>query len=312
MSQPMDRPYAGEADYAQLRDLLTAMPPLSGPAVYCTAGDLDWWRYSDDDPMAIQLVHLWFADAALLGFAWPKDDQVDLLAHPHYRDIEPAMLHWAESARRLNSKASEPLSLRAWAYDGDTRRTALLRGQGYVRTDTSFVYRSRTLDVPIPALHLPSGYTLRQLEGHAEIEQRVAVHRAAFTGSHMSVAKHCTLMDAPTYRADLDLVAVAPDGAFAAFGIVWLDIANRLGVFEPVGTHPAHRRQGLGQAILSEGMRRLQRLGARAVYVNSRGEDVAASRLYESVGFGLFDRNHAWKKSLYRTPAGSAPSDLLA
>jgi ribosomal protein S18 acetylase RimI-like enzyme len=119
-------------------------------------------------------------------------------------------------------------------------------------------------------------------------------------------------MDAPTYRADLDLVAVAPDGAFAAFGIVWLDIANRLGVFEPVGTHPAHRRQGLGQAILSEGMRRLQRLGARAVYVNSRGEDVAASRLYESVGFGLFDRNHAWKKSLYRTPAGSAPSDLLA
>lgn len=44
VSQPVDRPYAGEADYAQMRDLLTAIPPLSGPAVYCTVGDLDWWR----------------------------------------------------------------------------------------------------------------------------------------------------------------------------------------------------------------------------------------------------------------------------
>lgn len=262
--------------------------------------------------MAIQLAHLWFAGMEFLGFAWPKDDQVDLLAHPHHRGIEAAMLSWAEGARRLTSSTREPLSLRAWAYDGDTQRTALLRGQGYERTDTGFVYRSRALDLPIPTPHLPPGYALRQLGGHAETEQRVAVHRAAFSGSRMSVATHRSLIDAPTYRADLDLVAVAPDGTFAAFGIVWLDIANRLGVFEPVGTHPAHRCQGLGQAILSEGMRHLQQLGARAAYVNSRGEDVAANRLYESVGFGLVDCNHAWQKSLHPTPAGSAPSDLHA
>ena len=53
-----------------------------------------------------------------------------------------------------------------------------------------------------------------------------------------------------TYR----IVAVAPSGEFAAFCTVWFDDVTRTGAFEPVGTAPAHRRRGLGKAVMCEGV----------------------------------------------------------
>lgn len=100
------------------------------------------------------------------------------------------------------------------------------------------------------------------------------------------------------YRSELDLVVTAPDGSFAAYCIAWYDAANRIGVFEPVGCHPAHRRQGLTKVLLFEGMRRLAGLGARAAFVGTNGTNVAAAALYSSVGFQLLDRKCVWEKEV--------------
>ena len=54
---------------------------------------------------------------------------------------------------------------------------------------------------------------------------------------------------APSFRNELDLVAVAPDGTFAAYVGIPYDEANRLGIFEPVCTHPDHLRRGLARAL---------------------------------------------------------------
>jgi ribosomal protein S18 acetylase RimI-like enzyme len=124
------------------------------------------------------------------------------------------------------------------------------------------------------------------------------VHRDAFAPSRMTAAKHRAVMAAPTYRQDLDLVVEAPDGSLAAFSIVWFDEVNGIGVFEPVGTHSAHRRLGLGAAVMREGMRRLQALGAHTAYVNTGGHTRAANALYEATGFELVDVNWMWKKAL--------------
>ncbi len=43
-------PYSGEDDYARMRALLFTIRADSGSPMYCTVGDLDWWRYQLDDP----------------------------------------------------------------------------------------------------------------------------------------------------------------------------------------------------------------------------------------------------------------------
>jgi ribosomal protein S18 acetylase RimI-like enzyme len=89
------------------------------------------------------------------------------------------------------------------------------------------------------------------------------------------------------YRSDLDCVVEAPDGSFAAYVLCWYDDANRVGEFEPVGTHQNHRRRGLGSAVCRYALRRLQDQGARQaiVYASGRPDQRQAAALYESVGF---------------------------
>lgn len=89
----------------------------------------------------------------------------------------------------------------------------------------------------------------------------------------------------PSYVRDLDIVAVAPDGKFAAFAMCWVDQINRVGQFEPVGTAPEFRKQGLAQAVLTEGLRRMQAHGAERVIVIAEAAEEAACALYTSMGF---------------------------
>ena len=60
-------------------------------------------------------------------------------------------------------------------------------------------------------------------------------------------------MRSPVYCHNLDIVAIAPDGQIGAFCIVWMDPVNKVGLFEPVGTHPDYQRKGLGKAVMVEG-----------------------------------------------------------
>jgi len=94
------------------------------------------------------------------------------------------------------------------------------------------------------------------------------------------------------YRLDLDIIAVAEDGELAAFCTVWFDDVTRTAVFEPVDTHPNHQKRGLGKAVMTEGLRRAQRLGATLASVSSYGK--AAYALYESMGFTDFDLFKEW------------------
>jgi predicted N-acetyltransferase YhbS len=297
------RPFADEADYQQMRTLLVQTYALGDPATYCSIGELDWWRWGPrEQPNPIALAELWWNDDTLIGIAWPsatwgKDMQVDLLAHPHHQTIEETMLDWVE-AQQSAAPGSEPRSITAWAFTRDPR-TQALQERGYALTGLAFSYLGQRLDAAFPVQPLPPGYAIRHVEGEADFPARVEVHRDAFAPSRLTVDIYRTLVaEAPTYRPTLDLVVVAPDDSFAAYCLVWFDAASLIGVFEPVGCHSAHRQKGLTKAVMFEGLRRLQALGAEHAYVATLRGEIAANNLYASVGFTEIDATEGWKKEL--------------
>ena len=305
------RAYGGERDYQRIREPLVRCYGLN-QTMHCWGLErLDWWRYCihaagelNGERAWESEVRLWeIEDGELVGVVHPEggigavrnDRDVFLEIHPGYRHLEDEMLAWAEAvhlARRPPGR--RPWRLNATIYDYDVERAEVLARRGYRHVGLVAYKRRCDLHRPIPAGQLPPGYTIQPVADH-EMAAWATVVRAAFDNP-WNTAERCRVwLRAPTNRRDLNLVAVAPDGTFASFAIAWLDDVNRIGMFEPVGTHPEQRRLGLARAILCEGLRRLRALGAATVYVGcGTGDDV--TRLYQSAGFTEHDAEHQWQK----------------
>ena len=69
-----------------------------------------------------------------------------------------------------------------------------------------------------------------------------------------------------------------------------------------MGVHPDFRQLGLGRAILSETVRRLESHGATHVYVESDSSPSAAFALYEAVGFRVIQDVRVYRKDYAATP----------
>jgi GNAT superfamily N-acetyltransferase len=291
------RPFADEADYQRLRELLGRMVAAT-PWHYCTLGDLDW-QCATDSGVAITDTQLWVDSAGVVrGCAWPIDDKIMLFSDPDYRSLEAEMLDWAEARRRATVPPGAAPTLSAIAYDRDTERVALLTARGYQQQQQGDRYRQMSLQGQLPAPVVPAGYTLRQLQPDTELAGQVAAHRAAFAPSKMTVEKQQKVLAAPTYRPDLDLVVLAPTGDIAAYTLIWFDAANRMGIFEPMATAPAHQRRGLATALLAEGVQRLQALGAETACINTGMKNEASNRAYAGFGFQLVAEEYHWTKTL--------------
>ena len=130
----------------------------------------------------------------------------------------------------------------------------------------SSILMGRPLDGYIPDPVLPQGFAIRPMAGEAELEAYVTLHRAAFGTGNMTVQYRRTIMSAPDFIPELDLVAVAPNGDLAALCVcqVFADDSPRAdgrkeGWTDPVATHPAYQRLGLAKALMLHGMRLLRR-----------------------------------------------------
>jgi GNAT superfamily N-acetyltransferase len=159
--------------------------------------------------------------------------------------------------------------------------------------------RRRSLSQPIPDSAPPDGYTVRALGDESELPARSWLSWKVFhpdepDQDYQGWEWYRNVQRVPIYRRDLDILAVAPNGELAAFCTVWFDDITRTAVFEPVGTHPNHQKRGLGKAVMSEGLRRAQQLGATLATVSSYSK--GAHALYESMGFTDVDILEPWIK----------------
>jgi mycothiol synthase len=286
-------PYQHPQDFERLAAFLSFARHNVGNAHYLHVGDLTWQLFhmlADVAPPG-DLLQLWeTADGQLLGFVllYPPSSFFDLQLHPDHRGslLEAEMLTWAEA--RLGSSGAFATLVAA----RDIVRTRLLHARGY-QPNGAWHYLERSLHEPVSSPALPAGWAVRSVAGMQEADERAAVLAAAFAAPARP-ERYRSLMQARGYNIELDVVAVAASGQFAAFALGWIDPVAGVGQFEPVGTHPAFRGQGLAKAVLLEGMRRMQRRGAeRAVVIVEEAEE-AACQLYASVGL-----RRQWDLTLY-------------
>ncbi len=266
----------------------------------------DYWRWHvNENIFQFNLeaaVWLWkTSDDRLAAVLHPaRAGEAFLQVHPafHTLDLDVEMILAAETQyATTQSEGSQRLII--WVHETDLHRQDLLKRRGYLKEKFAEYQRRCCLDKPIPDFPPPEGYTIRSLGDLDEHPQRSWVSWKAFHPNEPDEAYqgwdwYRNVQRAQLYSRDLDLVAIAPDGEFAAFCTLWFDDVTRTAAFEPVGTHPAHQRKGLGKAIMVEGLRRVRDLGATLCTVGSYS--VPAGNLYSAVGFIDFELSEAWVK----------------
>ena len=236
---------------------------------------------------AVENGRVWVGcDGSPIGFAllWRPYDTVLLLGSP---ELAAPAIEW--TVARARELALPRLRFRP--RDDELALIRRLERHGFAREEWSTVRFRRALDDEPPEAALPVGFAIRHLHGEDEVEAYVALHRESFGTENMTVEERLAFMRDPGYVPELDLVAVTPDGALAAFVVSGVDVAESrvagacVGYTDPIGTRPAYRRRGLSRALLREAFRRLKARGVAETHAGTGSWNTATIALLESVGY---------------------------
>lgn len=298
-----------EDDYWRIRAFLREVFLLNGRRpLSWDVSRLDYWRWHGLENLGQgrldRDVFIWETADGQIGAVLNREGpgEAFLQLHPGLRtpELEEELLVVAES--HLAVSHPEGRKLLVWANAVDNLQQAILSRRGYVRSaDWPEHQRRRPLSMAIPDGPVAAGYTVRALGDVGDLPARswaswTAFHPDAPDEQYGGWEWYQNIQCAPLYRRDLDIVAVAPGGEIVSFCTAWYDDVTRSACFEPVGTAPAHQRQGLASAVIREGLRRLRRMGATQALVS--GYSPEANALYASAGFTECNLSEPWEKRL--------------
>ena len=242
----------------------------------------------------------WRADGSRIA-AWEDDGRcvawarvgpsgrLDLQVDPARPTALDAVLGWFEQQVPVEDRVVTVADVENGLLDDLRRRSWEPSGEAPV-----FEHLEVGLGGPSHDARVPPGVSLRHCRGPADATLRARIHRAAFGPSTARLPSEGfrRAMSDPSYRRELDWVAVLADDDPVAACTTWVDVASRTAVVEPVGTHPDHRRRGLAQAVVLASLASAADLGATRARVCGRADadDRAALATYESVGFRRIGR----------------------
>jgi len=303
-----DRALGGQADALLLRQFLIDSYSLAGR-------EFDWeprrwegmfWTVAEAqlaDPGWGAGVRLWQAtDGSVVAAAIPDGPgDLALQVDPRHRWLEDDVLDWAEHhLARVDDAGARVLDV--WAFDWDADRRDRLIARGYVPVPGwSWQNRRRRTSRAVEPRSLPAGYGLRSVDDSLADARRWVEATNAVFGHSTPVESYCSFLRSPSFDPQLHIVVEGLDGSVAAFAGFTVDGANRVATLEPVGTREGHRRLGLAQAAINEGLQRVARRGVEMVHVANWGS-ADAGHLYGSLGFEHYATQAAWRKVVAGVP----------
>lgn len=193
--------------------------------------------------------------------------------------------------------AAGPLPVRIWAHGDLPAAAGLAAAAGFTRV-RSLLQMRRPLAEALPEPRLPDGVTLRSFVPGQDEEEWLAVNAAAFAdhpeqgGWTRDELEH---REAQPWFDPAGFFLAVRAGRLAGFH--WTKVHAPAGPSEPadpgeptgevyvVGVHPSEQGTGLGKALTLAGLRYLRDREIPSVMLYVDGENTAAIRLYESLGF---------------------------
>ncbi len=297
----IQRIFAAERDKFLMSALARQYPEINLHVV-----DLPY-RFSSwafDNPKNIRL---WFDETQQL-VAWAVLQTpfwtIDYVCHPeHELYLHQEILSWAEqrSQAARNTHYERP----AWfvmVFSGQANRIRDLEDAGFkCQSDIgdhswSKVLMRRSSQTPVKIYEPRSSFTVRSLAGEIEVQNYVELHQAVFESKNMTMGWRKQTLQHPDYIPELDIVIESSDQRLAAFCICWYDKNSMAGHIEPLGCHKDFRQYALGRVAFSEGLRRLQSLGAQNIFVETDNYRDTAFRLYQSFDFEVIQNVLVYRK----------------
>jgi predicted N-acetyltransferase YhbS len=141
-------------------------------------------------------------------------------------------------------------------------------------------------DRPAPA-PLPDGFAIAD---RASASLRPHPMRRRNGDAVEARLRQCSL-----YDPRLDLAVETEDGEVAGYALFWFDPVTKVGLVEPMRVEDAYQRRGLARALLTEGVDRLARRGARRLKVGFATD--AARALYTGAGFRVTETSTEYRRA---------------
>jgi predicted N-acetyltransferase YhbS len=236
------------------------------------AADVQWWWRRPRATDAVELP-VWFDDdgpCAAAGLtAFDGTWQVDALVVPSAVDVAEVWGVAVAAAERLHGG-----ELRVLVGARDDVVAGLAAADGFVRSgDASGTSWMEAEERP------PVG----EVDGFAVVDR---AGRGA--GPHWMVGRNGDAVEerlraCSLYDPVLDLAVEAADGTVAGYALFWSDPTTGVGLLEPMRVEEAFQRRGLGRLLISHGLDRLARCGARRLKVGFESDGARA--LYLGAGF---------------------------
>ena len=239
------------------------------------AADLQWWWRTPRSSDAIGQL-FWIDDdgpvAGVVLTDWRRASGCDPIVVPGVSSI-PLPTVWARAVEVIDGLGLEAVEV--LARDDDVELRTLLAGAGFVADGhQSGITWMNTEDRP-EVVALAEGFTLvdraQQTTKPHPMEPR--------SGEEVETR----LLQCSLYDPGLDLAVETADGQAAGYALFWFDPVTEVGMVEPMRVEDAHQRRGLARAMLTAGLDRLAKRGARCLKVGYASD--VARRLYVGAGF---------------------------
>ncbi|MEU5876542.1 mycothiol synthase [Spirillospora sp. NPDC047279] len=302
MSESQVRATLSDAEIGRVRGLVEAATRHDGVAPLSERSVLWLQNAADGAPAGSEP-----GDAAGARALLRFDDEGRVVGYAHFdppSEEEPAAGEFfvEPDARRqghglallkgLRREADGPL--RVWAHGDLPAASALAAAEGLDRVRVLFQLR-RPAAEPLPEVKVADGVRLRTFTvGHDEdawlrVNARAFAHhpeQGSWTIEDLRLREHEPWFD--------------PEGFFLAegtqgerngkvLGFHWTKIhPDGLGEVYVVGVDPAAQGLGLGRTLTLRGLRHLRERGVPTILLYVDESNVAAVRMYESLGFGRY------------------------